>query len=109
LVLLVLIVSKSSFILLLFLSVAFLASAASLQSGGVWWGEIRGGLQYEVHADLDALKYDAYQLQVHAESAPHHFRSIWHNAGNDFRILKADVSIDARIAAKHFSILIKTT
>jgi hypothetical protein len=108
LVLLVLIVSKSSF-LLLFLPVVFLAAAASLQSGGAWWGDVRSDLRSEANADCDAVKEDAYQLRLQAESAPNQLKALWNQATNDFRILKADVSIDARMAAKRLSTLIKTT
>jgi hypothetical protein len=99
---LVLIVSKSSF-LLLTLVVAFLATAASLQSGGGWWGNLRRDLRYEAHADLDALKEDAYGLRAQAQSIPHQFKALWSDTRQDLRILKADVSIDARMAAKRIS------
>jgi hypothetical protein len=98
-------VSKSSFLLLIILPVAFLASAASLHSGGAWRGEIRSNLRYEARAGFDALEAEAQGLRVQAESAPNRFRALWNDVTTEIGILKADVSIDARMAAKRLSTL----
>ena len=98
--------SKSLFFLLL---VAFLATAASLQSGGAWWGDFRRDLRYEARADIYALKDDARGLRAQAESVPNQLRALWSDVSNELRILKADVSSDARMAAKRISNFIKTT
>jgi hypothetical protein len=103
-----LIVSKSSF-LLLFLLVAFLATAVSLQSGGKWWGDVRRDLRSEARANVYALKDDASDVRAQAESVPSQFRALWNDVGNNLRILKADVTSDARMAAKRLSTFIKTT
>jgi hypothetical protein len=105
-VLLVPIVSKSSFLLLS--SLAFLA-AASLQSGGARSGDVGNDFRYEAGADIASLKDDMREIRAQAETAPCDFRALWNDAVRDFRILKADVAIDARLAARRIATLIKTT
>jgi len=101
-------VSKSWFLLLLLLA-ALLATAVSLQSGGAWWRDFRRDLRYEARGGIYALKDDGREFRMRAESVPNRARAFWNDVGTELRILKADVSSDARIAAKRLSILIKTS
>jgi hypothetical protein len=102
-------VSKSSFFSLFLLSVASLATAAVLRPGGAWLGDIRSDVQYEARAEVASLKDDAHDIRALAESAPNQLKAIWNDASRDFRILKADLTIEARLAARRISTLIKTT
>jgi hypothetical protein len=97
-------VSKSSFLLLLLV----LAAAASLQSGGARLGNVGKDLRYEAGADIVSLKDDMREIRAQAETAPYDFRALWNDAIRDFKILKADVAIDARLAARRIATLIKT-
>ena len=100
------IVSKSSFLLLL--TVAFLATAASLQSGGAWLGKMMWQARYEVHQDIAALRYDVRELRDGSGLVPYALRSLWIDVRSDGRIIEADVSADARVATRRLSVLIKT-
>jgi hypothetical protein len=103
-----LIVSKSSF-LLLFSLVAFLAGAASLRSGGAWWGDFRRDLRHEARGGIYALKDDAREFRARADAVPNQVRALWNDLSNELRILEADVSSDARMAAKRLATFIKTS
>jgi hypothetical protein len=108
LVLLVLIVSKSSF-LPLSLLVAFLATAADLRFGGVWWGDVRRGLRYEVHAGIASLTDDLREIRAQAESAPSRLQALWEDATGNFIVIETDLTVDTRIAAGRIATLIKTS
>ena len=88
---------------------ALLATAVSVQSGGAWWGDFRRDLRYEARGGIYALKDDGREFRARAESVPNHVRAFWSDMSNEIRILKADVSSDARVAAKRLATLIKTS
>jgi hypothetical protein len=99
-------VSKSSLFSLFLLSVASLATAAVLlRSGGAWLGDLRSGIRYEARGVITSLKDDKHDIRALAESAPNQFKAIWNDASRDFGILKADLTIEARVAARRISTL----
>jgi hypothetical protein len=100
------IVSKSSFF---FLSVAFLGAAVSIQPGGVRPEEVCRAFRYEARANIALLKDDAHAIRSQAERAPSAFQNFWDDLRRGLRTLKADAAADARIAARRFSILVKTS
>jgi hypothetical protein len=103
------IVSKSSFFIFV-LWIAFLgATAASLQSGRGWSGNVRSDIGYEARADVASLEEAAHQIQAQAESAPNQFRVLWDDASRDLRKLADDLRIEVRMAARRISSLIRNT
>ena len=65
-------------------------------------------LQYEARADIASIEDDVHDIRDQAEKAPYDFLELWDDALKDFKILKADVTTDARIAARRIATLIKT-
>jgi hypothetical protein len=99
-------VFKSLFLLL---SVAFLAAAASLFSGGEWWGDIREDFRYEARADIASLKEDMRAVRNEVEWAPFALRRLWEDVSRDLGTLEADAAADARSAAQRLSALVHAT
>jgi hypothetical protein len=91
------------------LSVAFLAAAASLQSGGAWLGERPRSVGDETRAAVDSLKEDARAVQHQAERTPAELRNFWNDVSRDLRTLEADLAADARSAAARISNLLNNS
>lgn len=72
-------------------------------------GDVRSDIRYEVGADIASLKDDLREIRARAESAPNQLKALWNDASRDFSILKANLTIEARMAARRISTLIKTT
>jgi hypothetical protein len=98
--------SSSSF---LPLSVAFLAAAASLQSGGAWLGDRPQSIGDETHDAVASLKEDAREVQRQAERTPAELRNFWNDVSRDLRTLAGDLAADARSAAGRISNLLKNS
>jgi hypothetical protein len=101
-------VSKSLFFLLL-LPVAFLAAAVSFHSGGVRLGDSEQSLRNEASANITSLQNDVSRIGAQAGRVPHALLGFWTDVSHQVRILEADVAVDARMAARRISSLIKTT
>ena len=98
--------SKSSFLLVLFL---VLLAAASLKYGGARLEKLGGDIRYEARAGFASLLGDVHEIMLQAESAPDNLKALWDDMRKDLRILKADATGDAHLAVKRISALIKTT
>jgi len=98
--------SSSSFFLL---SVAFLAAAASLQSGGAWSVNRHQSFGTETQAAVASIKEDAHAMQGQAERTPAELRNFWNDVCRDVRTLEADLAADARSAVARISNLLKNS
>jgi hypothetical protein len=98
--------SSSSFLLL---SVAFLAAAASLQSGGAWLGNSHQHFGTETRAAVASLREDVREMRSRAEKMPPELRNFWNDLCRDVRTLEADLAADARSAAARISNLLKNS
>jgi hypothetical protein len=98
--------SSSSFLLN---SVAFLAAAASLQSGGAWLGNRHQSFGTETRAIAASLREDVRELQRQAERTPPKLRNFWNDVCREFRTLEADLAADARSAAARISNLMNNS
>jgi hypothetical protein len=96
--------SKPSFLLFLLLAIA-----GSLHSVGARLGNIGRDLQYEARVDVASLMDDVHEIRSSADRLPSEVKALWDDVGREFRTLKADLTVDARLAAKRISDLIKTT
>ena len=99
--------SKSSFLLLL-LTVAILTATASLQSaGGARMGNAPVSLRYEANADIDALKDDIRGIRQQAVRTPNQLRNLLDDTARGLGSLRADLTVDARLAARRLATFIK--
>jgi hypothetical protein len=99
-------VSKSLFFLFL---LAFLATAASLHSGGSWLGEVGRALRLEARADFTSIGEDLHTIRTQAERAPGAFQSLQRDLRRRARMVEADAAADARRAGERASTVVKTT
>jgi hypothetical protein len=97
---LVTVVSRSSFLLLLF-TVASLTAAAGVQSGGGRAGKPEW--RYEAHADVASLRDDFYSFRSEAERAPSEIGYFIGDVVLDCRFLAADFRSEARIAVRYLA------
>jgi hypothetical protein len=95
LVLLVPVVSKSLF---LFLLLTFLATVASLQSGGAWLRDNRA-IRTETSAAIALLKDNMQTISIHAARAPFALITPLGDVRKEVGTLESDA--EARIAARH--------
>jgi hypothetical protein len=89
--------------------VVLLAGAVNLQSGGRRLGNLAGHLRYEARDDFASILDDVNEIRARVETLQYKFKELSDDAGEEFRILMADVTLDARLAAKRISALIKST
>jgi hypothetical protein len=99
-------VSKSSFLLLL-LTVASLAAAASLKAGGLRMGSPEW--RYEAHADIASLLDDYRSVCDQIARAPEEIRYVTRDLLDDARIVSADVKVEAEHARDYVSSLFRHT
>jgi hypothetical protein len=89
-------VYKSSF---LFFSVTLAAVAAGLQSGGSRWGDFTFAMKTESRADATSVSEDVRFVRAQAKVAPAVLRMLWSDVRADLKELKADATIETKIAA----------
>jgi hypothetical protein len=94
--------SRPSFLLFL-----LLAAAGSFHAVGARVGNVGRDFQYEARVDVASLMDDVHEIRAYVDRVPHELKSFWDDAGREFRTLKADLMVDARLAAKRISALIK--
>ena len=92
--------------LLLFL---LIAAAGSFYSVGGRWGNLGRDLRYEARVDAASLMDDVSEVRAQVDRVPYVFNAFWGDAGRAFRTIKADLTVDARLAATRISAVIKTT
>jgi hypothetical protein len=85
------------------------ATAASLQPGRGWSGNVRSDIGFEARADVASLEEAAHQIRAQAESAPNQFRVLWDDASRDFKRLADDLRIEVHMAARRISSLIRNS
>ena len=92
--------------LLLFL---LIAAAGSFYSVGGRWGNLGRDLRYEARVDAASLMDDVSEVRAHIDRVPYELKSLWDDAARAFKTIKADLTVDARLAATRISAVIKTT
>ena len=96
--------SKSSFLLFFLLAVA-----GSFHSVGGQLGNLGRDLRHEARVDAASLIDDVSEVRPQVDRAPSVFNAFWGDAARAFRTIKADLTVDARLAATRISAVIKTT
>lgn len=101
-------VSKSSFFLLL-LTVASLSAVASHQSGGARWGNSSASLTYEATAGITSLHDEMVEIWDQAGQLPRRIRDLLDDLRKDITYIGSDARVDARLAARYLTGLVKTS